>query len=135
MYVHRNNLVAECDAAAATKDGGTAANVVNTFVVVIIHCVRVAQFHSKDFREELLIDFVSARLSADIGELESCRNWKHGHLTSLNDFVAEEVLDLVMHRLGAEAVLCKSNTSGIILINRSRNELRAAEVREQLAVY
>jgi hypothetical protein len=72
MYVHRNNLVAECDAAAATN-GGTAANVVNTFVVVIIHCVRVAQFHSKDFREELLIDFVSARLSADIGELESCR--------------------------------------------------------------
>jgi hypothetical protein len=134
MYVHRNNLVAECDAAAATN-GGTAANVVNTFVVVIIHCVRVAQFHSKDFREELFIDFVSARLSADISELESCRNWKHGHLTSLNDFVAEEVLDLVMHRLGAEAVLCKSNTSGIILINRSRNELRAAEVREQLAVY
>ena len=70
MYVHSNNLVAECDAAAATDDGGAAANIINTLVVVIIHCVRVAQFHSKDVREELLIDFVSARLSADIGELE-----------------------------------------------------------------
>ncbi len=87
MCVHRNNLVAEGDAAAATNDGGAAANVVNTLVVVIIHCVRVAQFHSKDFREELLIDFVSARLGADICELESCRNREHGHLTSLNDFV------------------------------------------------